>query len=712
MVHFISGKRIWWDTETTGLGLWKGDAPFAWSFCNEEGETAYFEWDVDPFTRRVIPVPEELEQIRALLEDPEIEKEGHNVKFDVRAAGNHGIKVRGRIGETMHKAHNCNSREINYKLKHLGDKYGGIDQSDQTALHKCVVRLRRKAAKLGWKIAFDEIPQMYGPPKRKAAVAADYWIPRMMYRLHPELVLPEEASLCEEYAIKDAYRTMLLGLFYEGLIEEYEVREVYEMEQRLWHVVWKMEQRGVRVDPVAIKAEMQKEMIRGAEMFKELEERAWPGFNPASHWDVRRLAIEVLGLNPVVPEGKKLASVGAEFLEKNLSDPTIHLIAKYRASAKAFGAFFSKFNRSMVPDPLCPGGYAIHGNFRQTAARTARLSCSDPNLQTVTEPDKTKALVPVYSRHVFQPRPGYAWLCADYSNMEVRVFAEVAQEPVMLEAIHRGENIHTLVANRIWGGVGNPLAINAAIRALCLHGLTTPIPEVLEVWKRYGVINPRKLTPEDRHRIAEQWLEEFYWDTVKAEYSLGGAEYSRTIGKMVTFLKIYGGGLRSARKLLKDENRQPLPDEELLDILAGYDTGFVRLAEFSQEIIDIARKDGYIKTLWGRRLSIDPEKAYKAVNYLVQGSSADLLKSRMIATDDFLTDAGLDAYLLLSIHDELVFEISRKILTKPLLQDLCLIMEDTDGHMSINMPVEPKIVWHDWGHKDGRFAKTLMKVAA
>src|SRR5690348_13841035 len=120
MGHFIRGKRIAWDTETTGLNPWKGDAPFAVSFCNEDGDTHYFEWPVDPFTRKVKADRTDLKHIKRILEDPEIEKIGHNLMYDAGVMNVcHHIVMAGKPHDTAFAAHVCNPGLLRVGLKLL-----------------------------------------------------------------------------------------------------------------------------------------------------------------------------------------------------------------------------------------------------------------------------------------------------------------------------------------------------------------------------------------------------------------------------------------------------------------------------------------------------------------------------------------------------------------------------------------------------------------
>lgn len=714
MKHFIDtpDNVIYFDTETNGLQLWHGDKPFAFSFANRRMETAYFEFDVDPFTRKPIPQPRVLAKIKRLLEDPTIKKVGHNIKFDVRAMEEgYDIHTFGPVEDTMFKAHACNSLEMTYELKVLCNKYGIMGREDQDRLKEVVKRLRRKVEKLNWKICYSYKPQPHGTPKRKAETAADYWIPRTAFRRGlKDIVTPEEAALCEHYAVKDALRTCILDCFYEQKMDELGARDAYQnIEVALWPIIYDMESRGVDVDPILIDEQIGEAVRKIDAVLPELEKMAWKGFNPNSGQQVREWIIDFLGIEvnkytkPTKNHPFGQPSIGREWMQENLDRKEVYTLARYRTGLKAFGSFFARYKGYMIDDRISPGEKSLHANFQQVGPATGRLSCRDPNLQNVMDPTVSFSIDPMHVRNVFRPRPGYQWLCVDYSNMEVRVFAAVSGEPNMLQWIREGRDIHSGVANRIWGGGGNPLGIKQAIRALQLDGTGVGTSEkVTSLWKDWGITDPLKLSDRDRWKICDEWLATFNYEIVAAQDSLG-RRYARNIGKMITFLKVYGGGMPGARRLLK------LPDDEIREILSEYDRNHPRIREYSQELIEDARAEGCIRTLWGRRLAIDPWFAYRAVNYMVQGSSADLMKTSMIKVNRFFRENGLDAHIVLTVHDELISEARRCEMTLDFVQEVCRLMSDSDGRIIIPMPVEPKLVSVDWSKK--RSIKGLKEAA-
>jgi DNA polymerase I-like protein with 3'-5' exonuclease and polymerase domains len=709
--RLLEGSHVSFDTETTGIRIWHGDRAFAFSFCNEVGESKYFEFDVDPFTRRVIPDKLALKHIASCLMDESITKVMHNGKFDVRVmergynilvAGPGGlVRDGGHFDETMFMAFNCHTREPNLKLKDLSQRYCGFPKEDQDLLQKCVVSLRRKAKKLGWAIGQKIQLEPEGESKVKAEPHTDYWIPGSMRRRHPDLCTEEQADLCRVYAVGDVERTMLLRCLYEELMDELDVRGMYNLEMELWPVIYGMEDRGVCTNPVTFDRQMEEARKEVHRLRAVLDQKAWPGFRPKAPDDCRKLFFEKLGMVPTkwTPGGKyglnKQPAVSKFFIIDHIDHPVVRDVAIYKSNHTAFTGFFSKYRELSIPDPLNSAGTALHCDYRQVGAKTGRLSSGNPNLQNVMTPENTMAVHPLHVRPGFEPRPGYWWLCVDYEGMEVRMFALLSHEPTMMKAIHAGRSIHDEMTDTIWGGKGNYEAIRQAIRALSLDGTGIGTsPEVDALWRGWGVTakNVLSITPTRREELADLWLASHNYSQVRAQSAIG-RKNSKTTIKSLTFLKIYGGGAEKATYLLR------VPREEAAKTLKLYDDKFPRINEYSQDLIGEAKANGFIRSVWGRRLMINQDKPYQAVNYVIQGSSADLMKSALIRVNRYYQEAELDAHIQMTIHDEIISEVRIEEMTKRLIREKCRIMSDSEGRLALPMTVEPKVVTENWSIK-------------
>ncbi len=245
-----------------------------------------------------------------------------------------------------------------------------------------------------------------------------------------------------------------------------------------------------------------------------------------------------------------------------------------------------------LPSLVNPKTGNLHTSFSQTTAATGRLSSSDPNLQNI--PVRTPEGSRI--RRAFQPsQPGWKLICLDYSQIELRMLAHFCQDAALQESFRNGEDIHTTVAAQVYG-----------------------VPQ-------------SEVTPEQRR-----------------------------VAKAVNFGVIYGQtsfGLAATLGITK---------EEASTFIDEYFTRYATVQQFINATLDECRRVGYASTILGRRREIVgirpvvfgnlnlPERT--AVNAVIQGSAADLIKQAMINIFDRLKQENHPARMLLQIHDELVFE--------------------------------------------------------
>jgi len=309
----------------------------------------------------------------------------------------------------------------------------------------------------------------------------------------------------------------------------------------------------------------------------------------------------------------------------------------------------------------------LHPGYRQWGTLTGRYSCTEPNMQQVSDPNSTNSLAAEFVvdiRQVFIPRPGYVWYCPDYSQLEVIIFADISGEPSMIQAINDGEDIHSATNEKIWGGEGNPRAIEAAM-------------EILDT--------------KDRGR-AKAYMEKHGWRIGDAE-SAAGMKIFRKRAKGVTFTKIFGGGPLALMRWIG------VAKEEAKAILNAYDDSFPTMVERMNEIERQGRREGFVTNPFGRRLGVDPWNAYRAVNHMVQSAAADLMKRGMRQCHAYLQDLGIDARILMTIHDELIFEIRKGDNSRTVLRGICEKMADHGGVFSVPTPVDMDRVTKRWSKK-------------
>ncbi len=701
---FAPRKKYSLDTETTGLRSYHGDSPFSVSMCDEEGETWYCEWEVDPFTREVLYMQEDIDFINLYASDPNIENVFHNAKFDKRMMEKFGVVFNGRIHDTYIAARVCNNIEFSLGLKNLAWKYLEIPQEDEKELQKAVTRARAKARK------YNNDNEKAGNPKRilmHKDSKADYWLPKYF---------DPEHNANEEYCRQDTFRTMGLHLYYEIVMskDEYLQRAYEEEMYDLWPVVTQMENRGMRITEAEVRVQNDKahddleyhrqkmvEMIMEHDLhpFEDLTKDRTK-FNPGSSKQLPRvLYLEKgkggLGLTTHRTSDKTgEMSTDKKAIRELVWHPFIQHLIQYRSAEQAIGLFFEKYLDLMSVCPIT-GDKILRPGLNQCGAVTFRFSCQDPNLQQVGNP-KTAGnaqFVSYEARAPFGPRTGFVEYGADYSQQELRIFAHVGQIPFLLNEILAGNDPNSACANKAWGGKNNPAALKAASYALELGSPNCNNEKVLEIWEQfdwnstaareYGFASTRSFI------LADQWLARFNYDIVVAEASLGKSN-TRGRAKQVVFAKVYGGGAKSVMEILYCTLKQAA------EFMHDYDVAIPDINIYMKEMIDRSKGDGYIINPYGRKVRVEPEFAYRSVNYMVQSTAACMMKDSIVRCDRFLKSTGLDAHVLMTIHDELIFEFKKEDAKKWALRGICEIMEDTEGRISIPTPVEMKRYSNSW----------------
>lgn len=609
MRQFIpEGKLIAVDTETTGLNRWRGCRPFIFSFCNERGVTGHIEFEVDAYTRSVkyTTNTKGFKQLKSFLENPNISKVFHNLKFDVGMCNSAGIQVRGVLHENTLAAHNCNSQENNYKLKDLAAKYADFSKDDETELQKAIVKLRNKSKPYGIKIA-----------QGKDAVKQDYWLTQYAPQLLPEIDVERVRFLAVKYARFDAERTMLLWLMYVEQMEKLQVRPSYDFEMQVLEVIRKMENNGAYVDPNRVDSGLEKSAAIIARNSAIIEKEGGAGFNPNSGPQKIKYFIEKKGFKALsVTTKTRSPQIDNDFLE-SIEDksPMAKAILEHSRAIKAKSTYLENYKISS--DTLS----RIHPSFK-TLTKTGRLSCTDPNLQNVpVRVPKESAMALV--RQPFGPEPGCVWYLGDYAQIEARIFADEADEEYMMEAC-RGSDVYT--------------------------------------------------------------------DLVRIIKEVTGIEISRQHAKTIFLGKIYGLG---KSKLIAQLG---CGEDEAQTLIDTFDEMFPRAKAYMKETIREIYSNGYVWTRYGKHLTVDQNFAYKGVNYKIQGNAAGLMKKAMVKCQAYLEEIGYGK-LVLSIHDELIFEfpIDRRPLR--VLRHLRSLMEDNEGVYRVPTPVDFKKATLSWTDK-------------
>ena len=443
--------------------------------------------------------------------------------------------------------------------------------------------------------------------------------------LEADYWLVDDPKYVVEYATMDVIRTMRLWkMLMEMLDKSPEDKAIYEKEIALRSVVRRMEKRGVKVDVSVIDKEiesLQKEYDTNYQ--KLLDFTGEKELNLDSPLQMRDLFFEKIGIKPL--EGRKfITSTGQPKLDKKVIEVLLktkkdeYPALQWFANCKAASRGITMYKLYRSLAVKEGEDWVIHPLFKQMGAATGRFSCSAPNLQNVSTGNLVNAEHSVHGRRPFVPRKGYAWYSFDYTQMEFYIFSNYSGDKHLIDVIETHGDIHAVTANKIWG-----------------HG---------------------------RDIVAEE----------KAKY---GRSDTRTRGKMILFGILYGMGATTFAENIGESKAQA---KQYLD---DYFRSFPGISEFMNRSQVNGVANGYVRNLYGRKYNVDSNNSYKTTNYLVQGSGADMVKEKLMETQKFIDESGVDAHIILTVHDEIIFEIKAVQATKKFLRGIKKIMEDHHGRL-------------------------------
>ncbi|GAB4227044.1 MAG: DNA polymerase I [Methyloligellaceae bacterium] len=491
-----------------------------------------------------------LAALKPLLEDRCVLKIGQNFKYDLLVFLHHGIDA-APMDDTM-------------LISYAEDSGRGRHGMDELALrhlgHVCIA-FKDIAGSGKSALTFDQIPI-------------------------------DKAS---EYASEDADVTLRLWLLLKPRLVAESVTTVYEtLERPLAPVLARMERRGVRVERAVLSRLSGSFAQKMAALEHDIHEIAGESFNIASPRQLGEVLFDKMGL----PGGKRTKSGQWETRAGLLDDLAakedlpeearkfIQLMLEWRQLSKLKSTY-----TDALPEHINPETGRIHTSYAMAATSTGRLASTDPNLQNI--PVRTPEGRAI--RSAFVAEKGNKLISADYSQIELRVLAHMADIEALQKAFEEGLDIHAMTASEIFG---------------------VPLKE---------------MTPEVRRRA-----------------------------KAINFGIIYGispFGLA---------NQLGISRSEAADYIKTYFERFPGIRDYMEATKERARKQGYVETLFGRRIhfpdinSKNPQlrgfKERAAINAPIQGSAADIIRRAMVRMEDALRGARLDAQMLLQVHDELVFE--------------------------------------------------------
>ena len=407
-------------------------------------------------------------------------------------------------------------------------------------------------------------------------------------RADPAEAGEEAARVCARLAEASAVDA-LYGVLPEKLQKSGMEKLYYEIELPLCRVLAEMEVAGVKADQMALISfgSMLQRRIEAAQ--ETIFNFAGREFNINSTKQLGEILFDELKL----PAGKKTKSgysTNADVLEKlKGKHPIIEAILDYRAMTKLKSTYADGLVKQIADDGR------IHTTFQNMVTATGRLSSTDPNLQNI--PVRTELGSEI--RKMFVPDDGCVFVDADYSQIELRVLAHIADDKTMQEAFRSGFDIHTATAEQVFG------------------------------------VAPEQVTPLMRRHA-----------------------------KAVNFGIVYG---ISEFSLSEDIG---VSRKEARQYIDNYLAHYAGVRAYMHNIVEQAKKDGYVTTLFGRRRELPELKSSNfnirsfgervALNTPIQGTAADIIKLAMLRVDAALRKKKLKARLVLQVHDELIVECPLK----------------------------------------------------
>ena len=554
IAELLQQKELCFDTETTGLDTHSAElVGLSFSFKSKE---AYY-----------IPVPENQSNAQLIVNEfkPVFENEniiliGQNIKYDLSVLRKYNVQLKGKLFDTM-VAHFLIQPEMRHNMNVLAETY----------LNYSPVSIETLIGKKGkGQLNMRDVP----------------------------------LNDIKEYAAEDADITFQLKYAFEGMMTDQITKKLFEeIEIPLITVLAAMEEEGIALDKNALKdlsVELEKDILI---VEKEIQQLGGSAFNVSSPKQVGEILFDVL---QIAEKPKKTKTgqyaTGEDVLAKLVGKHEIvGKILDYRELVKLKNTYVDT-----LPELVNPLTNRIHTSYNQVVAVTGRLSSDNPNLQNI--PIRTERGREI--RKAFVARnENYMLLSADYSQIELRIIAELSKDTGMIEAFQSGQDIHKATAAKVYNisleEVTADMRRNAKmVNFGIIYGISA-----------FGLSERLNIPRKEAASIIENYFEKY--PRIKA-YMDESIEQARDKGYVETIM--------GRRRYLRDINSNN-------HTVRGY-----------------AERN--------------------AINSPIQGSAADMLKIAMINIQKDFTALGVKSKMLLQVHDELVFDVWKEELeiVKPIIE--------------------------------------------
>ncbi len=556
MIRLLSTQpQFSFDTETTHIDANQAEL-VGLSFSVSAGAGWYVPIPADQTEARAI-----MEEFREILESEKIEKTGQNIKYDTIVLKWYGIELGGPFFDTM-IAHYLLAPDLRHNMDYMSETY----------------------------LRYKPVP-----------------IETLIGKKGKDQITMREAPLedVKEYAVEDADITLQLRRHFEPMLEKEGVTPLFRnIEAPLIKVLADMEFEGVKIDSSFLARYSEALSKQVMDLEAKIHQQVGAPFNIGSPKQVGEILFEKMG---IPYPGKKTKSGQYSTDEEILTDlsknhPVAADILRHRTLTKLKSTYVDA-----LPRMVNPRTGRIHSSFNQALAATGRLSSNNPNLQNI--PIRTpegaevrKAFIPRDDRHTL--------LSADYSQIELRLIAEISGDEAMLEAFIAGQDIHRATAARVFG---------------------VPFEEV---------------STEQRYRAK----------TVNFSiiYGAGATNLSRQLD-----IK------RAEASELIQQYFSQYPG------LKAYMEHTVKQAREQGFVSTLMGRRRYLRDIHSKS-SLERSNAERmAVNTPIQGTAADMIKIAMTNIHGDFRQKGLETKMVLQVHDELVFDVPLEEveLVKPIIEE-------------------------------------------
>ena len=534
--NLLQQQTVCFDTETTSLNEMEAEL-VGMSFSYKKGLAYYV-----PLSENRDEALQTIEIFKPFFEKESILKVAHNLKFDYKILRLYGVEIKGNLFDTM-IAHYL----LNPEGRH------GMDYLSEIYLNYQPVSIETIIGKKGKnQLSFRE---------------AD---------------LQTQTS----YAAEDADVTFQLYQIFAPQLKKENLEDLfYKVEMPLMEVLAKMELEGVSLDEAWLK----QESIDLENDLKQLETKIFElcgeEFNMNSPRQLGEILFEKMQLDPKAKTGQYATS--EDILQKLVSKHEIipHIL-EYRTYQKLKSTYVDA-----LPAQIDKDDHRVHTNFSQTTAATGRLASVNPNLQNIP----IRTLRGQQIRGAFMAAEGKKIISADYSQIELRLIAEISDETNMIQAFQNGEDIHASTASKLFG---------------------IPLEEVTKTQRSQAkTVNFGIVYGQSAFALAEQT-----------------------------------GLSRSEAKQMIDAYYETYPK------LKEWMTEQVHKARKIGYVETVLGRKRHLKDINSNNFVVRGHAERNAVNAPIQGSAADIIKIAMINIDRKLDEENLETKMLLQVHDELLFE--------------------------------------------------------